>query len=360
MDYLSVQEVLDAGITNMTPIRNGTKNDDGYDALQGVDWFIFNGVLASTIYVSGNSYFGFGANAENLQINRRDNASYFVYREEGTVLGFYKFLKIRWSGYSAYNNTSNSYKMEYDVILWDTGDISVHMVTIPTSNTNGTSTFTFSEVSADNPDVTFLWNEDTNRFDILYEAISLSSPFDRKYLIRSQGLVYTLDEDSSLSILEGVSISKATFQAYGFEEQPTWEQLQELVDPEILYWFDSEEIEPQLSCSMVATPYPQSIITNQIDMSHETILGIESVDVSGTGTLSIAISIDDKQTWMAWTGDQWVTLSDDFSGMSQEVLEAITVDQWNSLISEVDGIYLRVTLTDITQKISSIYIDFIN
>ena len=100
MDYNSVQDIISAGISNMQCIRNNTKNDDGTDTLVGVDWFTFKDTVAQNIYVSGNSWLGLGSSSEHLKVNRRDGAVYSIYREEGTLFNYYKFLKIRWSGYS--------------------------------------------------------------------------------------------------------------------------------------------------------------------------------------------------------------------------------------------------------------------
>ena len=132
MNYNSIEEILSAGTTNMTVIRNNTKQDNGTDSLTGIDWFTFKEVIASTIYVNGNSWIGFGSSSGHLKVNHRDGALYSLYREEGTLYNYYKFLKIRWKGYSSYYTTSSLYAIEYDVILWDTGDISLHMISIPT------------------------------------------------------------------------------------------------------------------------------------------------------------------------------------------------------------------------------------
>lgn len=96
MNYNSVESIFSAGTTNMTVLRDNVRQDDGTDSMTGVDWFTFNGTTASTIYASGNSWLGFGSSSEHLRVNRRDNALYSLYREEGTLYGHYKFLKIRW------------------------------------------------------------------------------------------------------------------------------------------------------------------------------------------------------------------------------------------------------------------------
>lgn len=105
---------------------------------------------------------------------------------------------------------------------------------------------------------------------------------------------------------------------------------------------------------------PQTVTSNAISIEHSSILGIESATATCTGTLSMAISTDDKVTWKAHNGTEWLTLSDDYSGMSKEQLEAITVDQWNEIIQDVDAIYIRIALTDTTQSVEEIIINFAN
>ncbi len=106
---------------------------------------------------------------------------------------------------------------------------------------------------------------------------------------------------------------------------------------------------------------PQTVTSNAISLEHSSILGIESATAICTGTLSMAISTDGKTSWKAHNGTEWLTLSDDYSGMSKEQLEAITVDQWNEIITDdVDEIYIRIALTDTTQSVEEIIINFAN
>ena len=85
-EYLNTTE-------GMTCIRN-TANDDGTDTIKGLDGFMFNGVEAENLYVSGNEWIGFGANAEQLQVCRRDGKVYYIYRQEGTLADGTQFVKI--------------------------------------------------------------------------------------------------------------------------------------------------------------------------------------------------------------------------------------------------------------------------
>lgn len=161
-NYSSVQDIFST-ISNATVIRNNSKNDDGVDTVTGVGWFSYNGVACSNLYVSGNMFIGLGANSEHLKVNRGDGACYYIWREEGTLDNFFNFLRIRWQGYTRYNYSSASYLQTFDVILWDTGDISLHMVDIPTSNFDGTFTLgnlTYTKPTTSSPDITFRLQDD--------------------------------------------------------------------------------------------------------------------------------------------------------------------------------------------------------
>lgn len=362
MNYNSVQEIFDAGTENMTAVRNNSKNDDGTDTVVGVDWFTFGGVIASNVYVSGNSWFGFGASSEQLKVNRRDAASWYVYREEGTLFDYYNFLKIRWSGYSYYNQTSSAYKLEYDVILWDTGAISLHMVAIPTQYNNGTYTLsgTAYTVSDESPDVTFSFTEDGDLV-IANEMINLIPPFDKKWLVASESALYTTKNGMLESLGADTSLLSAEiFQTFGADAPPEWELLQALENPQIFYWFDSAEYAPQVSATMNAAPLSQTLISERIELTDSTILGIESVSVDCDGELIAAVSFDEKQTWLAYNGERWVGLSGEFSGMSKETLESITVDQWQELYAGADAMYIRAAFVSAQQAIRQIYIKFLN
>ena len=80
---------------NMEHLVINTRHDDDVMQFVGADWFSFNGTPISNIFVSGNSFIGLGTNAEHLLVCRRDTAMYDFYREEGSLFGVYRFLKIR-------------------------------------------------------------------------------------------------------------------------------------------------------------------------------------------------------------------------------------------------------------------------
>lgn len=137
-NYRNLEKALEAGTTNMTCHRNNVGQDDGYDTITGPSWFHFNGTAVAAVYASGNSWLGFGANAEQLKVNRRDCKMYYLYSETGFI-GPVQFFKIRWIGYSQYNNTGDSYMQQFDAFLFDCGQIYLNFYDVPTSNCNGTN-----------------------------------------------------------------------------------------------------------------------------------------------------------------------------------------------------------------------------
>ena len=357
--YTNVADIF-ASISKAIVIRNNTKNDDSTDTITGVNWFNYGGNVCSSVYVSGNSWLGFGTSGEHLKVNRRDGASWYVYREEGTLYNHYKFLRIRFSGYSVYNQTSASYKITYDVILWDTGDISLHLIDIPTSNYDGTFTLgnlSYSKPTIQNPDVTFKLQSD-GAYVVSYSVIELIPPFDKKYLVRANNTLYTV-VDGALSALGVTNISADVFRQYGVDEMPSGDLLKDLGNFELLYWQDSAEYElPTLKALVTATPTPQNVVSQKINLIHDTIKGIEKMTAVCEGELICAVSFDNKATWKMYNGG-WQNASE-FSGMNKATLEAITTEQWAELFSGANSLYIRITLNDASQSVTNIQVDFAN
>ena len=141
-DTVSFDSLLNTA-AGMTAVVNNVKHDDDVVSVTGVDWFTYAGKTASTIYVSGNNFIGFGQNAEQLKIWRRDGTIYYVYRQEGALTSGKRFLKIRVEGYVYYSSTSSSYALKYEVFLIEGQTVFINVVQIPTSSSyTGTSSIT--------------------------------------------------------------------------------------------------------------------------------------------------------------------------------------------------------------------------
>lgn len=178
-----------------------------------------------------------------------------------------------------------------------------------------------------------------------------------RYLVRDVNTLYTIT-DGSLVEVSG-ELNSNLFIDNGIDTIPDGALLMTLATPEVLCWTDADTV-PKLTATVTATPQSQVIITDKIYLTDKSITGIESVLATCEGDLIVAVSFDDKQTWKAWNGKQWATLSDDNTGMSKETLEAITFEQWNELYTGATGFYVRVSLLDATQSVEKIVFDFAN
>lgn len=179
------------------------------------------------------------------------------------------------------------------------------------------------------------------------------------YLVLSGSTLYTVT-GGALEALQATTLTAQVFKDHGAESVPDGALLVGLADPEVLYWQDSEDGLPTLTATVTGTPYPQTVISNKIDLTHSTIGGIESAAATCTGDVVFAVSFDDKATWKAHNGSAWVTLSDATAGMSKAAFEAITMEQWGELYAGSSGFYVRFTLSDAAQSVEKITMDFAN
>lgn len=184
-------------------------------------------------------------------------------------------------------------------------------------------------------------------------------PYDARYLIRSGTTLYTV-VDGALSALATTDIVAQTFLDYGVEDMPDGALLVGLSNPEILYWQDSEDDLPTLTATVTATPLHQVIMSQEIDLMHSSIKGIDSITVDCKGDVLFAVSFDNKATWIKHNGTDWVDVADELTGMTKLEFEAITTEQWQTKYELSNDMYIRCTLTDATQSVTSVNISFIN
>lgn len=372
-NYNSIEELFDAGISNMEVLVNNVAHDDDVITTTGVPWFLFRGVEANNIYVGGNTFFGIGTNAEHLQVNRRDTKLWYLYREEGTLYNFYRFLKYRWRGYSQYNTTAESYLMEYDVVFWELGHISLHMTIVPSSNYNGTfnlvaaTTVVYGAPTAQNPDVTFYSQDEQNNTYVAERGfINILPPFDRKYLMKNtleDGTIQilTVSEEGELEIIPDISeLTPDVFRDYGLDEIPDANLLIGMVDPQMYFWQDSTEYDlPQMEAHLTAWQAPQVLYSPDYDMTHSTIKGIETIRADCSEDVLFAISFDEGATWKAHNGTSWGTVTEPTSGMTAVAMAAISVDDW-ALVANT-GIYrVRCVLLNEESYLREFIVDYLN
>ena len=278
---------------------------------------------------------GIGTNGEQVKVHRRDAMSWTIRREEGTIYNYYRFLRVRWEGYSQYSMTSADVKLVWDLLLLDTGDIVLHFETIPTNPSylgectlvTGTGNISFTPVAGEC--VTFLHQNDSGTAFVRSDKLPvLLDPYNRRYLITdATGALYTVEEGSLLKLSE-TELTAEVFETYGVQDIPDGALLLTLVDPTILYWHDSQNRFPPFTASYTGVPKPQVIYSENIDMSDSSIIGIEKVTVDCDDSALFAVSFDAGESWWTYTGSSWARLSEEASGMSKAALEAISTNAW--------------------------------
>lgn len=201
------------------------------------------------------------------------------------------------------------------------------------------------------------YNATANQTAVL-ECVQLVS-ITNKYLLRN----YTTEGSKLMTVIDGAlqtiptqELTSETFQTYGIDEAPASDLLKTLTQFDVLLWYDSEDEQPMLTAEIKAVPPTQTVVTDLIDMSDPSVLGVSAVTVTDIGNPLFAVSFDSKTTWEYWTGIEWAAVSDT-EGMSKETLQSITTDQWAAKIQV--GFYLKMILHS-SDTVESVVIDFVN
>lgn len=178
-----------------------------------------------------------------------------------------------------------------------------------------------------------------------------------KFLIQNEDKYYTIS-DASLSEVSITEISSQAFEDYGFDELPDGTLLTTLSHPKLLYWQSDESAElPNITAKVTATPQGQ-YISKVIDISDESISGINNVTVECTGTPWFSCSFDGGTTWMEYNGTEWIEVES--YGMTKETLTAITSDEWNTVTFGIDSIIMRVLLISSSDSLTNLSVNFLN
>lgn len=199
----------------------------------------------------------------------------------------------------------------------------------------------------------------TTSTDIYFYGSEPIPEYIQKYLIKTDDKLYTV-VDGALLELATTDIVAQTFLDYGVDDIPDGELLVGLDNLEVLCWRDGGDDLPTLTAIVTATPPYQIIMSRAIDLMHSSIKGIDSITVDCKGDVLFAVSFDNKATWIKYNGTDWVNVADELTGMTKLEFEAITAEQWQSKYELSSDMYIRCTLTDATQSVTSVNISFIN
>lgn len=336
MNYNSLESILNTA-ENMDTIRNNSKVDEGTDTINGADWFKFNNVVTSKIYINSNSWVGLGTNSQHLKICNRDGAMYSLYREEGTLYKFYKFLKIRWEGYTYYGSTDIQYRLVWELFLFDTGDIFINLIQVPVNSSYlGVSTILSNGnnvtlgVELGTPAMISLYHDDENGISwiVKKEVLSIPYPFDVKYLVRADNKYYTL-ENSVLKEVTIDTLNAYVFKKYGFDQQKNYDFISNLNNPELLNWVDTDIDIGNLALSCESTPIDQIMETKLFDITDSSIYGIENISIDSDNCM-FRFSFDKGATYQVYKDDAWKQSQDEW--MTKEEMILLSSDHFDLLI----------------------------
>lgn len=188
--------------------------------------------------------------------------------------------------------------------------------------------------------------------------VTIPTTISVKYLIQSDNILYTI-ENNELKALEVTELTSETFKTYGSDTAPTFDILNVFTNPKVYCWTDDAQSHA-LTASVKATPKPQAIITNNIDISDPSITGIEKVTAEYTGDPHVTCSFDSGTTWKLYNGVDWVVLSEAETGMTMETLLAITTESWTQILQGLTSFKMRFTLANKEDTVTNIVINFTN
>ena len=356
VNYTNIADIV-SSVANATQLRTNSKNNDETDTIAGVDWFSYGGTVCNNLYANGNSWIGLGASSEHLKVNRRDAAMWNLWREEGTIstlLNTYRFLRIRWSGYSDYSYSSTAYLLTYDVILFDTGDIMLYMVDIPTSSYSGTfslGSLSYTKPTTSNRYVTFYKQADGS-YVAKYEPINLAS---KLYLVRDGSTIYTI-VDNALVEVSG-ELNSELFISSGVTDIPDGALLMTLTAPEVLCWTDATVV-PTLTATVQGVPIGEhSITSDNIRVGHSSIYGITSVEATASDGATFLLSFDGGADMVYDTNSSSWVASD--VGMTTAELVAVPANAWSSMINSAKYMQLKATI-DGVDTVTQVKFNFSN
>ena len=236
------------------------------------------------------------------------------YTQSGTS-GDRQFFKIRFDGTCYYSNTtSDSYKSVWELFFFDDGSIFINSIYCPTVSTtnyfyinSASQTFTVTQggsqyIVAASEDEGVTW-----AFDYLDGAQRTTL-----FLVRKDGTLCTVT-DGALTTIEAEALTAAVFLEYGFEALSDFSPEGEY---SVLCW--STGTAPTITAKLTGSPPPQEM-TCTVDMSHESIAGIQQLSAEYSGTVELSSKTDGDWSdpvalsdWVAQdTTTLWNSLGDD-------------------------------------------------
>lgn len=355
-----------------------TQQDDQTVSCVGADWFKYNSKVASTVYISGNSWIGFGASSEQMKICRRDAKCHNLYRQE-ISFPICNCIKYRWEGYSVYSSTAIENKLTWELFICDNNDVFLNCIDIPTNGTHSFDLLGGSGTFSPQPSKyisMYCQDKENGKMFNLVEELYINTEIEIKYLFKDDNGLYSVNEDnSSLVKLAETELSSTLFMEKGVTDIPNGNFMKELVNPKVLEWHSRTDVNVKLKGTVKALPNVQTIIQNYDSFySDESIKGIRSIEVIGeineNANVRFALTFDGTNYYTYDT--DWkvidITNQENFlmNGMTRDVLQGLTQEQLESIFLVQSEYKFRIALIiDYTNvnavcNIEQVKVNFIN
>ena len=245
--------------------------------------------------------------------------------ESGVIQQFYRILDINATSWSYYGELTSNYTLSDDnIAVWTLQDIE---------------------------------NTATNEL-FLSATDAIEVPFMTKYLVRDNETIYTFTDNILLEVFG--ELNADLFINSGVDTIPNGDLIKNLTRPEVLCWSNKTEVQTLKATVKGVPKLPQCIISEKIDLMGSGIKGINSVIVDCKGDVVFTISFDNKETWKFFDGTMWQVAETETNGMNKEQFEAITETQYQTEYEQASCLYIRATLQNEAQSLTSVKIDFIN
>jgi hypothetical protein len=344
-NYSSIREMLN-DMSNLTYVLYNQKEDDyAIDFATNIDWFKFKNTQVTRVYGSGNGWIGFGSDSEHLQVNRRDQAMYYLGYEKGTVgvTITYEYFRVYWKGYSSYNTTANKAILEYDCVLLDTGDIYLKIHTFPKVNINGfnrlvaVNTVEFEPSSRPrDTEFTFIHQDDLGNEFELSKGLVEPNYYVVKYLFGDENnKVYTVVDDELSEVT--APLTSVVFKNNGTDTIPS-KIVKNLSGLKVYKWSDADTVTMALSVEYIPLPQYVSCVA---DMNNVPIHGIRSISYDASDDVTVTYSFD---------GTTWST---------EKPLGQLTVDDLSGW-SDTKTIYFKFKLSTSTSRLVRFKLIYMN
>ena len=187
---------------------------------------------------------------------------------------------------------------------------------------------------------------------------AIEVPFMTKYLVRDNETIYTITDNALVEVVG--ELNADLFINSGVDTIPNGDLIKNLTRPEVLCWSNKTEVQTLKATVKGVPKSPQSIISEKIDLMSSGIKGINGVIVDCKGDVVFTISFDNKATWKFFDGTVWQVAETEINGMNKEQFEAITESQYQTEYEQASCLYIRATLQNEAQSLTSVKIDFIN